>query len=68
MVLKIQALQGLSTVVLHWGWKLPPLPQNTSVVVGNLKYWSILVDFCLFSEIGPIQEETQKPTPSIKQS
>jgi hypothetical protein len=27
-----------NTAVLHSGWKLPPHPQNTSTVVGNLKY------------------------------
>jgi len=33
-------MYGLSTAVLHSGWKSPPHPQNTSAVVGNLKYRS----------------------------
>jgi len=36
-VVKSRASQGLSTDVLHLGWKSPPPPQNTSAVVGNLK-------------------------------
>jgi hypothetical protein len=37
MVLKSRASQGLSTDVLHLWCKSPPLPQNSSAVVGNLK-------------------------------
>jgi hypothetical protein len=38
VMVRIWALQGLSTAVLHSGWKSPPHPQNTSAVVENLKY------------------------------
>ena len=47
-VSKIWALQELSTDVLHWGWKWPPPPQNTSTVVENLNRKSILVGLSSF--------------------
>jgi hypothetical protein len=39
---------------IHLGWKLPPPPQNTSAVVGNLKLRSISVGFGCLSETPPI--------------
>ena len=65
---KSRASQGLSTAVLYSGWKLPPHPQITCAVVGNLKYRSGSVGSWDLSEIPPIdpvrpiQKETQKET------
>jgi hypothetical protein len=55
-VVQTRPLQGLSTDVLDSGlwWKSPPLPQNTSSVVGTLKQRSISVGFLFLSEIRPI--------------
>jgi len=65
MVDKSRASHGLSTDVWHSGWKSPPPSQNTSTVIGNLKWRSISVSFGILSEIPPIglvgtiQKETQ---------
>jgi hypothetical protein len=50
---QIRTSQGLSTGVLHSGWKSPPHPQNTSAVVGNLKYRFVLISFWVISAIRP---------------
>ena len=46
---QIRTSQGLSTAVLHSGWKSPPHPQNTSAVVGSLKYRFVLVSSWVIS-------------------
>ena len=46
--------------------RIPPHPQNTSAMVGNLKYWSGSIGSWVLSEIRPIdpvrpiEKETQK--------
>ena len=45
--------QGLSTAVLHSGWKLSSHPQNTSAVVGNLKYRSDSIGSWVISVLRP---------------
>ena len=51
---QIRASHGLSTVVLHSGWKSPPHPPNTSEGLGYLKYRSGSIGSWFLSEISPI--------------
>jgi hypothetical protein len=53
-MINIRVSQGLSNDVLNSWSKSPPPPQNTSAVVGNLKYLSVSVGFVFLSEIRPI--------------
>jgi len=47
---------------INLGWKLPPHPQNTSAVVGNLKFRSGSIVSWVLSEIPPINS-VQKTRP-----
>ncbi len=61
---------------INLGWKLPPHPQNTSAVVGNLKFRSGSIVSWVLSEIPPINSvqtrSKKKPKnqtlPNIKKS
>ena len=52
-VSKSRASQGLFTAILHSGWKSPTHPQNTSAVVGNLKYRSDSIGSWVISVLRP---------------